>query len=74
MAMQEFTKPEFLNGAELAVELEEAGVVIDTVSDYNPDCKVRVDEFGVLWLNIIADPNDQAAYVVAHHHGNTSVQ
>lgn len=70
--MQEYTKPEYLNGAQLVVELEDAEVVLGPVTDFDNTILVKVDEFQILWLNVLADPNDQAAYVVAHHHGTVA--
>jgi hypothetical protein len=64
--MPTFTKPENLNGAELRTELRNEGIEISDLSN-----AVKIDENGLLILDIKAKDETKANEIVAAHNGTT---
>lgn len=61
--MIKFNKPKNLNGAELAQQLNSAGILINT------ETSPLIDGNGDLWLDIKAKDSLAAAEIVAAHNG-----
>ena len=59
--MEQFRKPEFLNGEQLIVELKIAGVSVNE--------SPILDENSVLWLDIKSADKSKAAEIVESHIG-----
>ena len=67
--MIQFNKPKNLNGAELIIELKEAGISFLSDGIQSP----AIDADGNLLLNIEESDKSKAEVIVANHNGTTTV-